>query len=126
MISAHAHPTFELSDAVPLLAKTAAREQKLESRKKNPLLSGNPLPYLTGKVPDHVAHEVVLVLHVDLPLYFWLMFYYFFFSFVLLLVLYIHVTPIDYSHGCDHKVKTLTSSFWQLTVDHAEFWGFDH
>ena len=31
MISAHAHPTFELSDAAPLLAKTAAREQKLES-----------------------------------------------------------------------------------------------
>ena len=78
MISAHAHPTFELSDAVPLLAKTAAREQKLESR-KNPLLSGNPLPYLSGKVPDHVAHEVVLVLHVDLPLYLWLMFYYLYF-----------------------------------------------
>ena len=111
MISAHAHPTFELSDAVPLLAKTAAREQKLESR-KNPLLSGNPLPYLTGVVPDHVPHDVVLVL--DLPLYFWLMFYYFFFSFVLMLVLYIHVTPIDYSHGCDHKVKTLTSSFWRF------------
>ena len=113
MISAHAHPTFELSDAVPLLAKTAAREQSW-SHEKNPLLSGNPLPYLTGKVPDHVAHEVVLVLHVDLPLYFWLMFYYFFFSFVILLVLYIHVTPIDYSHGCDHKVKTLTSSFWRF------------
>ena len=29
MVSAHAYPTFELSDAVPLLAKTAAKERKL-------------------------------------------------------------------------------------------------
>ena len=29
MVSAHAYPTFELSDAAPLLAKTAARERKL-------------------------------------------------------------------------------------------------
>ena len=29
MVVAHAHPTFELSDAVPLLAKTAAKERKL-------------------------------------------------------------------------------------------------
>ena len=29
MVSAHAYPTFELSDAVLLLAKTAARERKL-------------------------------------------------------------------------------------------------
>ena len=27
--SAHTHPTFELFDAVPLLAKTVARERKL-------------------------------------------------------------------------------------------------
>ena len=29
MVSAHAYPTFELSDAVPLLAKTDAKERKL-------------------------------------------------------------------------------------------------
>jgi len=29
MVSAHTYPTFELSDAVPLLAKYAARERKL-------------------------------------------------------------------------------------------------
>ena len=29
MVSAHAYPTFELSNAVPLLAKTAAKERKL-------------------------------------------------------------------------------------------------
>ena len=29
MVSVHAYPTFELSDAVPLLAKTAAGEWKL-------------------------------------------------------------------------------------------------
>jgi len=29
MVSAHAYPTFELSDAVLLLAKAAARERKL-------------------------------------------------------------------------------------------------
>jgi len=29
MVSAHAYPIFELSDTVPLLAKTAARERKL-------------------------------------------------------------------------------------------------
>ena len=29
MVSAHAYPTFELSNAVQLLAKTAARERKL-------------------------------------------------------------------------------------------------
>jgi len=29
MVSAHAYPTFELSDTVLLLAKTAARERKL-------------------------------------------------------------------------------------------------
>jgi len=28
---------------------------------QNPLLSGNLIPYLTGKVSDHVAHVVVLV-----------------------------------------------------------------
>ena len=29
MVSAHAYPTFELFDAVPLLAKAAAKERKL-------------------------------------------------------------------------------------------------
>ena len=29
MVSAHAYLTFELSDAVPMLAKTAAKERKL-------------------------------------------------------------------------------------------------
>ena len=38
----HAYPTFELSNAVQLLAKTAPRGRKLD-----PLLSGNPLRYLT-------------------------------------------------------------------------------
>ena len=48
MISAHAYPTFELSDAVLLLAKAAARERsKAGAVSGNPLLSGNPLSYLT-------------------------------------------------------------------------------
>jgi len=46
MVSAHAYPTVELSDAVPLLAKTAAKEQTAGAVYVNPLLSGNPLPYL--------------------------------------------------------------------------------
>ena len=50
MVSVHAYPTFELSDAVPLLAKTAAKERKLGLVSGNPLLSGNPLPYLTPYV----------------------------------------------------------------------------
>jgi len=29
MVSTHTYPTFELSDDVPLLAKTAAKERKL-------------------------------------------------------------------------------------------------
>jgi len=29
MVSAHAYPTFDLSDAVPLWARTAARQRKL-------------------------------------------------------------------------------------------------
>ena len=45
MVSAHAYPTFELSDAVPLLAKTAAKERTAGAVSGNPLLSGNPLPY---------------------------------------------------------------------------------
>ena len=40
-------PTFELSNAVQLLAKTAPRERKLGLCPVNyPLLSGNPLCYL--------------------------------------------------------------------------------
>ena len=109
MISAHAYHTFELSYAVPLVAKTAAREQKLG------LVSANPLPYLTGKVPDHFAHDVVLVTYLHS-----------FglccttFPFLWLYYCYIHVviaggvTPIDSSHGCDCKVKTLTRSFWHF------------
>ena len=47
MVSAHAYPTFELSDTVPLLAKTAAKERTAGAVSGNSLLSGNPLPYLT-------------------------------------------------------------------------------
>ena len=47
MVSAHAYPTFELSDAVPLLAKTVAKERTAGAVSGNPLLSGYPLPYLS-------------------------------------------------------------------------------
>jgi len=57
MVSAHAYPTFKLSDAVSLLAKTAAREQKLGLVSGNPLLSGNPLPYLSLAKPDSSKAE---------------------------------------------------------------------
>ena len=30
-----------------------------------------------------------------------------------------------YSHGCNHRSKTLTRSFWDLITDHPDFWGFD-
>jgi len=46
MVSAHARPTFELSDAVPLLAKTVARERKLGGVRKSPTVwKSPPLPY---------------------------------------------------------------------------------
>ena len=130
MVSAHAHPTFELSYAVPLLAKTAARERNCCSHVRNPLPSGNPLPYLTGEVPDHVLHDVVLVL--DLPLHFWLMLYYFPFlwsyycSFLYIVIAGGCHSHRLYSHGCNHKVKPWPALFGVLTVDHAGFRGFDH
>ena len=47
MVSAHAYPTFELSDDVPLLAKTAAKERKLGPCPEIPSLtlvqSSNPV-----------------------------------------------------------------------------------
>jgi len=36
------------------------------------------------------------------------------------------VIPIDSIVTVVTKVKTLTGSFRHLTVDHADFWGFDH
>ena len=122
MVSAHAYPTFELSYAVPLLAKTAARERNCCSHVRNPLLSGNPLPYLTGEVPDHVPHDVVLVL--DLPLHFWLMLYYFPFLWLyycsfLYIVIAGGVTPIDSivtAATTRSNLGQLFLVFWLLTT----------
>ena len=42
MISAHAYPTFELSNAVQLLAKTASRERKLGPCPETPYCPETP------------------------------------------------------------------------------------
>jgi len=53
MVSAYTYPTFKLSDTVPLLAITAAREQKLEPCPEIPYC---PLPYLIS--PAHLESDI--------------------------------------------------------------------
>ena len=61
MVSADAYPTFELCDTATLLAKTAAREQKLQWCPEIPYcLESLPLPYVyivqAGVSITHLTH----------------------------------------------------------------------
>ena len=63
MVSVHTYPTFELSNAVQLLAKTAPREQKLGPCPETPSVTLECF-YVTPSNFDFVAMATKIILQV--------------------------------------------------------------